>query len=257
MKNLINCIIAEWLKKRKSLASWLVVIGGLFMPFLSIIIFLVYPNQLITLHKTNQFWQLLFLKSWQMMAFIFLPMGIVLAVSLITQLETKNNTWKQLHTTPLSFTSIFFAKLIVLLFMLIQLFIIFNIGIVISAYIPALLKNSIPFPTQTFSFNYVLKISASFFMVSLPMVALQYLISLKFKNFLIPIGIGLALVIGGMIALNWQYGYTLPSAYTSLLFLQLKDRIPTNHNLHIWSLVYFSIFTLAGYLLYYFKKEKG
>ena len=41
---------------------------------------------------------------------VFLPLGAILSTSLITQIEYKNNTWKQLHTLPLTYTDDLFFK---------------------------------------------------------------------------------------------------------------------------------------------------
>src|SRR5450432_3168395 len=68
---------------------------------------------------------------------------VILAASLITQIEYKNNTWKQLHSLPLSFTTIFFSKLAVIIVMVLQFFIWFNIGIYLSALIPYLLVSGV------------------------------------------------------------------------------------------------------------------
>lgn len=257
MNNLINGFSVEWMKKKRSFASWLVIIGGFFVCFISIFIFLIYPGQLIAVHKAGNFWQLMFQKSWQMMAFMLLPMGIVLAVSLITQIEFKNNSWKQVHTTPVSFSNIYFSKLAVLLVMLLQLFLFFNIGIYVSAVVPALLNSNIPFPTYKMDFIYLLRENANYFIICLPLVAFQYMLGLQFRNFLIPVGTGLAVVVGGLIALSWKYVYMIPSAYTAVYFLQSKDHVAPAHDLRLWALSYFVLFVLLGYLLYIFKKEKG
>ncbi|MES1222862.1 MAG: ABC transporter permease [Bacteroidota bacterium] len=253
----INSFTAEWMKKRRSFADWLVLAGGFFIPLISTIIFCIYPKQLLGIHASGHFWELLSQKAWQMMAFMLLPMGIVLAVSLVTQLEFKNNTWKQLHAAPLPFTAVYFAKLVVLLIMLLQLLLLFNIGIYCSAVIPSLFNSRIPFPAYAMDVSYLLKQNASYFIVCLPLVALQYLVSLQFKNFLIPIGAGLALVIAGLIAVQWKYGYTIPYTYTALQFLQSKGNVVPAHNIIQWSLGYFVLFTLLGYWLYIAKKEKG
>lgn len=49
-----------------------------------------------------------------------LPMGLILATSLITQMEFRNNTWKQLHTTPQKYSTIFTAKFIVIIGLTLQ-----------------------------------------------------------------------------------------------------------------------------------------
>ena len=191
------------------------------------------------------------------MAFMLLPMGLVLAVSLVTQLEFKNNTWKQLHASPVLFSHIYFSKLLVLLLMLVQLFLIFNAGIWISAWIPSLLVSEIPYPDYAYNFGNILRMNAGYFICSLPLLALQYMISLQFRNFLVPVGAGIALVIGSMIALTWKYIYMIPSAYTALYFLQSAETTTPANNLSNWSLGYFLTFTLLGYWLYISRKVKG
>ena len=253
----INCFEAEWIKKRRSFASWLVLAGGFFVPLIVTLIFIFYPKNLLSVHAGNHFWGIIFQKSWQMMAFMLLPMGIVLAVSLIVQLEFKNNSWKQVHTTPASFSSIYFSKLAVLIVMLLQLFLLFNVGIYLSAVIPSFFHSNIPFPTYPINAGYFIRANANYFIICLPMVAIQFLLSLQFKNFLVPVGVGLALTVGGLIALSWKYIYMIPSSYTALYFLQTKDNATPAHNLQLWSLFYFVIFILLGYWLYISKKEKG
>jgi hypothetical protein len=257
MNNFFACFSAEWLKKQRSFADWLVWIGGLFIPVINTIVFLVYPKQLLKLHAQPDFWQGLFYKSWESMSVMLLPMGIVLAVSLVTQIEFKNNCWKQLHTTPASFTSIFFSKMAVLAIMLLQLFILFNLGIYLSGVIPSLFHASIPFPSYTIPIDFVLVENGKFLLACLPLMALQYLISLQFKNFLIPIGAGLALVIAGLIALSWKYIYLVPSAYTALNYFQHFGKQASSQNILLWAFGYFCLFTALGYILYLFKKEKG
>jgi len=253
----INCFAGEWIKKRRSFASWLVIIGGFFIPFVNMLIYIFYPKQIIGMHESGHFWNLIFDNSWKSMAFMLLPMGIVLAVSLITQLEFKNNTWKQLHAAPVSFANIYFSKLLVILTMMLQLFILFNIGIYFSAIIPSFFTSKIPFPVYAMDAGYLLTENAKYFIVCLPMVALQYIISLQFKNFLIPIGVGLVLVVGGLMALSWEYNYTIPTTYTGLHYLQAKSNTTPPHDLLVWSVGYFLFFSLTGFWLYISKKEKG
>ena len=257
MNSFFRSFKSEWLKKRRSFADWLVWLGAFFIPVINTIIFIAYPNQLLKLHAAPDFWTAIFFKSWESMSMMLLPMGIVLAVSLVTQLEFKNNSWKQVHAMPVSYSSIFFSKLMVLFVMLLQLILLFNIGVLLSAIIPVLFHDSIPFPGYNIPIMSLLGENAKFFLVSIPLLSLQYLVSLQFKNFLIPIGAGLALVIGGMIALSWKYVYLVPSAYNSLFFFQSMGKTSPQHNILLWSVSYFTLFTIMGYILYLFKKEKG
>jgi len=99
--------------------------------------------------------------------------------------------------------------------------------------------------------------NAKYFLLCLPIVAIQYMISLQFKNFLVPIGAGLALAVGGLMAFSWEYAFTIPYSYTGLHYLQAKSKIVAAQNILVWAAAYFALFTLVGFWLYISKKEKG
>ncbi len=256
----LNNFRSEWLKKKHSLSSWLVIVGAFFTPVILIIYKLVHYNKLATSYTNPNFWNELWRNAWETMALFLLPVGIVLATSLITQLEYKNNTWKQLHTTPQQLTTIYFSKLAILLVMVLQFFILFNVGIYLTAFIPYLLVSGVSYPSAHFPIAALIRENAYFFTDCLPIVALQYLISLQIKNFIVPIGIGFGLWIASISALSWKFGYTIPYIYTMLNFLKTQQggRIAViPFNIHLMALGYFVAITLVGYLLYITKKEKG
>jgi hypothetical protein len=199
-------------------------------------------------------------QSWQLMAIFLLPMGVILATSLITQIEFKNNTWKQLHTTPQRLSTIFWGKLSVIVLMMLQFFILFNVGIFLSGVIPSWILSNVDYPKEAFPLLLYLKSSGYFFVDCLPIVALQYLISLQFRNFMVPLGVGIGVLLAALFAVEWEYGYILPYTYCPYNFFLLRgaDVKATQHvNIHAWALGYFTVFTLISYVLYLTKKEKG
>jgi lantibiotic transport system permease protein len=204
----INSFSSEWLKKKRTASSWLVIIGGLFIPAIMLIARFVNSDKLYAEVIQPRFWEKQVNQSWQFMAIFLLPMGVILASSLITQLEYRNNTWKQLHATPQSFPVIYFTKLSLILVMLLQFFLLFNVGIIITALLPSLVLSGVPMPYEAFPVLYLLKVSGYFFICCLPIVGLQYLLSLHFKNFLLPLGAGIGLLVASLIAVQWKYGYT-------------------------------------------------
>ena len=108
---------SEWLKKRRSLSAWLVLVGSVFTPLITLLIAIKNRDKLPAQYAAEAFWETYWNQCWQPMSFMLLPLGIVLATSLIAQLEFKNNTWKQLHASPVSFSNIYFSKLLVLVLM--------------------------------------------------------------------------------------------------------------------------------------------
>jgi hypothetical protein len=218
-------------------------------------------DQLSALYVSDDFWQKLWNQTWESMAVFLLPIGIILAAGLITQIEYKNNTWKQLHTTPQRFMTIFFAKFLVILIMLVEVFVLFNIGIYLSAVIPSMLFSNVPYPTAPIPYMDFLNANVNFFLDCLPILALQYLISLQFKNFLVPIGVGLVIWFLGVGMLAWEYSYILPYNHGTIDFLMSSDQFANRKippiNIQLLAAIYFVVITVASYVLYVTKKEKG
>ncbi|HJR08755.1 MAG TPA: ABC transporter permease [Pyrinomonadaceae bacterium] len=259
--NFIRSFQSEWLKKKRSLASWLVIVGAFFTPSIILMSRIKNAGKVSALYVSNDFWIKLWNQTWESMAAFLLPIGIILAVSLITQIEYKNNTWKQLHATPQRFLTIFSAKFLVIVIMLAEVFVLFNVGIYLSAVIPSMLFSNIPYPAAPIPYLYFLKANTNFFVDCLPILALQYLLGLQFKNFLVPVGTGFVIWFLGVGMLSWQYSYIFPYIHSTLDFLissgQFGNRKIPPVNIRLLAVIYFSLFTIASYVLYVNKKEKG
>ncbi|MEP6900507.1 MAG: ABC transporter permease [Actinomycetota bacterium] len=259
--NFINSFQSEWLKKKRSLASWLVIVGAFFTPSIILMSRIKNAEKLAALYISDDFWKKLWNQTWESMAVFLLPIGIILAAGLITQIEYKNNTWKQLHTTPQGFTTIFFAKFLVILLMLIEVFVLFNLGIYLSAAIPAMLFSSIPYPAAPIPYLNFWYANVNFFLDCLPILALQYLISLQFKNFLVPIGAGFVIWFLGVGMLPWEYSYIFPYLHGTIDFLmssgQFNNRKIPPVNIQLLAVIYFVVITIVSYVLYLTKNEKG
>lgn len=253
--NFINSLQGEWMKTKRSAASWLCIIGASFLPVLFIVSFLKDHNTISDIHGTENVWKIYFFRIWRFMALAILPFGVILSSTLIAQLEYRNNTWKQLHATPQSLNTIFMAKLSAIILMVVKFFIIFNIGILLSAIIPSLLFQH-RLPPEAFPLNFFMKINFKIFVSCLPVIAIQFLLSLQFKNFLVPIGIGLLLLVGSIILVfSWKYAYLSPYSYTILLIAGKSTSLPVN--ISEFAIGYFIISIVVSYYLYLAKKDKS
>ena len=255
--SLINSFQSEWLKKKHSASSWLVITGGFFTPVIVLTAMLTDPEMAYYASKSPKYWELIYNRCWPAMGMFLLPMGVILATSLTAQLEFKNNTWKQTHTTPQTLTTVFFAKLMVIIVMMLQFFILFNIGCYLCGIFPSVLLNAISYPVEPIPFFKFFKGNLKFFIDSLPIIALQYLVSLQFKNFLVPVGVGLGLFVASMVALSWKYGYLIPYTYCALNFKDNGYAVDKTINFHLMAIIYFVLVTIVSYILYLTKKEKG
>jgi hypothetical protein len=250
----------EWLKKKRSLASWLVIVGSFFTPALVIVARLVNHDRLQAIYAADHFWPQLWKASWESMAVFFLPMGAILATSLVTQIEFRSNSWKQVHVLPVSLATIFSAKLAVVILMMVQFFVLFNVAVYLSAVLPPILAGGVPFPKNPIPFARFLRDDLLYFAACLPIVAAQYLLSLRFKNFLVPVGVGFLTWVGALAALPWKFAFLIPYTYCTLHYLEGDPRgkaaIPAV-DIHLMALGYFVLFIIAGFVLFATKREKG
>jgi len=256
----IRCFQSEWLKKKRSLGSWLIVVGALFTPTIIVVARLLHRSKLPALYTASDFWTTYWRNSWESIAIFFLPMAAILVTSLIVQIEYRNNAWKQVNTLPLSLTTIYFSKLAVVLVLMAEFFLLFDVAVYVSAILPATLLGSVPYPSAHLPLGEFVADTGRYWLASLPIVVAQYVLSLRFKNFLVPVGVGFMTWVGALAALSWKDGYILPYIYTMLDYLRddPKTRItlPTSQ-INAWAISYALCFTLAGYLLFVNKQQKG
>jgi hypothetical protein len=256
----LDAFRCEWLKKRHSLGAWLIIAGALFTPTIIVVVRLIRHAQLPALYADPQFWESLWRSSWESMAIFFVPMAAILATSLVVQIEVRNNAWKQVHALPLAAITIYFAKFAVIVLMLAQFFVLFDIGILFSALLPPLLVGGVPYPQAPLPVRTFLADTAIYFVDCLPIVAAQYLMSLRFDNFLAPIGIGFMAWVAALAALSWQHAGLVPYAYTMLDYVKENPgtrAIAPTAGMHAFAIGWFVLFTVAGYVLFVTKEQKG
>jgi lantibiotic transport system permease protein len=256
----IDSLHSEWLKQRRSLASWMVLVGAFFTPAIIIVARLLQHESLQKLYAATDFWPALWRSAWESAAIFLLPMGAILATSLIVQIEYRNNAWKQVHALPLSLATIYFSKLAIVILMLVQFLVLFNLGIWLSAAVPAWMLPGVAMPAAPIPFADFLYDDLRFFVACLPIVALQYLLSLRFRNFMVPVGVGFMLWVGSLAALSSRWSALSPYAYTMLEYLKNEPSgklPPPIFDIYGLAIGYGMLFIAVGYALFALRRQKG
>ena len=249
---------AELLKTKRTASFWLSVIGAAFIPTVLFIALFTDPDAARNLAKDP--WTRFFNMGWQILSVFLLPMYIILVSTLITQIEFKNNTWKQVFASPQSIANIFFSKFLTIQFMILFCFLLFNGLMILSAVTGNLINPKYTFLHRSIDWERLWRLNLRIYISILGISAIQYWLSLRFKNFIAPVGIGLALVMGSIIALNyhWEHIYKYPYAFPILTYdsIQAAGR-PALENHELNSIGYFLFFILLGFLDMKLRKEKG
>jgi len=255
----IHVFHSEWLKRKRSFASLLVIGGSLFTPVIVAVVRLIHFRALAPIYAAAAFWPNLWRSCWESMAIFFLPLGAILATSLITQIEFKSNAWKQVHALPISTAVIFLTKLGVILVMIVEFLLLFNAGMYVSGMIPVALPD-VPAPKGGFLQLPLLRENALYFIDVLPIVAAQYLMALRSNNVLIPIGIGFMAWVGALAAVSSKVAIWWPYSYTIIHFISDKPkgaRFAASTEIHWLAAISFLLLTVISYALFVTKRERG
>lgn len=248
--NFINSLHCELLKIKGSALLWVSIFGSMVLAMVFTLRF-IYLGHYIDLWAENSSWQRLYLQNSRPFAGFLLPIGVILICSLITQIEYKNNNWKQLHTTPQKYFTIFLAKFTTLLVVTFIVFFFFNLGVLINGIAPNLIING-SFPRDTIPYQFIFEQTVKSFISILPIIGLQYLLSLHYKNFIVAIGLGLVLYVGTMPMSRIDFSFLSPYSYALHYFDQ-----KFNDYHYIRALIYFTLLFITSFFLYLKKKEKG
>ena len=253
---------AELIKTKRSASFWLSLIGSMVIPFIFFLVYILEPAKNYAKFQAKP-WELHFTQGWQAFAAFLLPMFVILICSLIPQIEFKNNTWKQVFATPQSTGNVFFSKYLSIIIMILFLFLMFNLFMLLSGVVADLMFSKYAFLDKPVDWAGLLKLNFKTFIALLAIISIQYWLGLRFKNFIVPIGIGLALLVTAMILAPWQHVDKVPYAFPFQTFFtsmgedrtELTGPLLKNHELN--SLGYFAVFTLIAFLDLRYRKERG
>jgi len=251
----------EIIKTKRSAAMWICILGAGFIPAIFTLVLSVNPKEFF--NNPNFIahpWRTHFAQGWQAFSAFLLPLFVIIVCSMIVQIEYKNNTWKQVFASPQSIGNIFFSKYSTILLMILFLFLMFNLFMIGGAILANLIQKEYTFLSSNLEISLILKMNLKSFVSLLGIISIQYWLSLRIKNFIVPIAIGLALLITAMIVQQWEHIYKVPYAYSFLTFLTMNRTLrggPLFQNHELNSMCWFVAITALAFIDMRFRKERG
>ncbi|MDB5250925.1 MAG: hypothetical protein JWP27_94 [Flaviaesturariibacter sp.] len=257
--NFITSLRSEILKTKRTSSVWISLLGALFIPSIFLIMYLTRPDKLVPRLMMAP-WQIHFSQGWQGMNSFLFPMYIILICALIPQIEFKNNAWKQVFASPQSTAQVYFAKFLTVHLMILFFYALFVAFMLMTGVVSDLANSKYTFLERRVPWSVLMQLNAKTYISILGISAIQFWLSLRFKSFVGPVGIGLALLVGGTIAtgFGWEHVSKIPYAHPILTLMSMKDKGPLqleNHELN--SIGYFIFFTALGYWDLRTRKERG
>ena len=251
-------IRAEMIKNRRGAAFWMCLIGSSFIPPIFFLTYVLKPERNYSRMAAHP-WEVHFQSGWQAFSLFLLPMFVILSCSLIVQVEYRNNTWKQVFSSPLSLGNIFFSKYLSILCMILFMLVMFNVFLLAAGVFTDLIYPRYTFLEQPVDWGAAIKMNIRSFISLMGIIAFQYWLSLRFRNFIVPVGIGLTLLVATMVMMPWVHIDKVPYAFAFLSYTKSGApsgaEFPASHEIN--SVLYFLLFTLVAFADMRFRKERG
>lgn len=212
MRSLYISLTSEFYKSRKTLAFWAAIILPILICGLITIGFYSSAERVLKLNYPGLvLWGQFSGASLGVMGMLILPFYVMFMAFSVNNIEHKNDTWKTLFAQPLNKFSIYAAKYLYAVLLLLICLVLFAVFTISSGYLLQVLV-----PKYTFNdYNPVLlltKFYSKLFLASLGILSVQFVLSLIWSDFLKPMGIGFVGTIAGIITANvgWKHAYLIP-----------------------------------------------
>ncbi len=248
MATLATAYRTEIIKSKHTFALWLAVLGAAFIPAVMFLIYLNRWESFVPKAGANP-WAEFFGAAWNVVSFIFIPFFVVLLCTLVMGIEHKSNTWKQLFTLPVSKGTVYLSKLLIVISLAITCYILFIGFLLVSGTVLGLFKPKLGFLSHMPGLLPVLKIGFKSFVSVLGILGIHYWLSIRLKNMILPIGIGLVGIVTATILFSrWAHVVYYPYAFTILSASPLQKPTGFFAASELYSIICFLVFVGLGYL---------
>jgi hypothetical protein len=245
----ISSIKNEAIKLKRTFAFWLTIISAILFPILFFIAFFIK-------HKTNapkigvNPWDYFMTVQIENSTPFFIPMFIVLITGLIMQIEHKSLGIKHLFALPIPKWSIYFGKLTIVIFAITTTYIYYYLAILLSGFLLGLIHPDLAFLNfQPEHLKYI-KMLLTSFVASLGIIGIQFWLSFRYQNFVVPLGFGMFLAIIGIIVSQAPQSIYFPYSF-NVLSVSLGDKMPLIFGVSsvtVFSVICFLVTSFFGYI---------
>jgi len=248
---------ADTIKLKRTPILWVALLGGLFITGL---VFLIHYFSVEEINKPDTNPWIFYCNFGMTFVSILLAVPfVVLLTSSTLFAEHRSNAWKYLYSLPLPRGQIYFSKLVLILIILAITYLIFFLGQLLSGWLLGFLRPEYGFheyAPQPGKFALLLLHS---YLSALGVVGLHYWLSVRWKNFIVPVGIGLlGYIVSILFSMTNRYevGQFFLYSYPSMLGTSLGLDTPIKElfwmggltNVEWFSLGFLVIFAAAGFI---------
>ena len=244
--SLLISLRSELLKTTRTASFYLTLIGAAAGPVMYLLNILIDEDEIGSLEKDPL--NALFKMLSEMNGVALFPMFVILICTLLPQIEYRNNTWKQVFASPQTKVNVYLAKFMNVHLLMLVFLIATHLFMLLAIAGIHFIKPTLNIFKHSLNGSTVLVNAANAYIILLALCSIQFWMGLRFRNFIVPIGIGLALWLTGTIMavqyksnLVFYFPYSFPAFPVST---KLRSQIPQV----AWtSLGYALLFLIVGF----------
>ena len=202
--SLIISLRSEVLKTKRTASLYFTLIGAAIIPVM--ILFSIASDGMMgdKRAKTDTI-NFLFNLSSEILSICFFPLFVVLICTLLPQIEYRNNAWKQVLTSPQTKLNVYTAKLLNVQLMMVLFMVASHVYIWVVIIATHFMHPELNVLHQSFNGQRLLEVYGHIYVSVLAICAIQFWIGLRFRNFIVPIAIGLGCwLIGTLMAAEYH-----------------------------------------------------
>jgi len=245
--NLLISLRSELLKTRRTASFYLTLFGAAVGPTLFLFNVLLDDDELDGTSKDplNAVFKILS----EMNGVALFPLFIILICTLLPQIEFRNNTWKQVFTSPQTKANVFLAKFMNVHLLMLTFLIATHLFMFLTIIAINFIKPNLDLFKHPFNESIVIVNAANAYLIMLAVCAIQFWIGLRFRNFIAPIGIGLVLwLVGTIMAIQINSSLVNYFPYSFQAYLVSPKLKPQLTQIAWTSLGYALLFLIIGFL---------
>lgn len=164
--------------------------------------------------------------------------GIVVSACMIYSMEFKGNAVKKMYMLPMSVSGMYFWKFLILTAMLLAAVVLQNLALMNIG--------MTELPHGTFEMSTLVRFAVYSFITSMPVLSFMILISSRFENMWVPLGIGVAGFLSGMALANSKIALLMLHPFVVMLKPAVAMSAQPDNNVILVSLMETIIFLWAG-----------
>jgi hypothetical protein len=214
--NLPISLRSEMLKTRRTASLYLTLILAVVIPF---IFFLDVCFDGVEAKNKKDIFNVFFREAFTMTGFLIFPIFIVLLCTLLPQIEYKNNAWKQVLASPQIKGDIFLAKFLNIHLLLLVFLVANHLFMFVAAAGIHFIQPSLQILDRPLDLSAIVTRGVNTYIALLALSALQFWLGLRFKNFIVPMAIGLSgWIIGALMVMEYKSSYAIYFPYSFHVF---------------------------------------